>query len=365
MKIERLLLVAGTRPEIIKLAPVIRQAKQAGMDASLCLTGQHRQMAEQAMAIFGLTAQHDLDIMMPRQTLSQIMERVFSRFPSVLEEVTPDAVVVQGDTTTAAAAAMVAFQCRVPVAHVEAGLRSHDLTAPFPEEWNRRVIATCTNVHFAPTHRSAEELRREGVEPSKIYVTGNTIVDALIDLAAREDLSDPRRVDRRIRPPFVLMTAHRRESFGAGFAAICQAVREAATSIPELQFVYPVHLNPNVREPVQALLENVPNVLLLEPVSYVSLLTLMRNAAFVVTDSGGIQEEAPSFGKYCIVLREVTERMESVELNMSELVGTDHRKIVDAIGRAWKEHRVVDAAHNPYGDGKAAGRIVSILANGR
>lgn len=364
MNAKCLLVVAGTRPEIIKLAPVILHAKRAGMDARLCLTGQHRQMAEQAMQIFGLTAQHDLDIMLPRQTLPQIMERVFSRFPKVLEDVAPDVVLVQGDTTTAAAAAMVAFQCRIPVAHVEAGLRSHDLTSPFPEEWNRRAIATSASIHFAPTRRAAQELRREGIDPGAVHVTGNTIVDALIDLAAREDLSDPGRVDQRVRPPFILLTAHRRESFGSGFVAICEAVREAAGSIPELQFVYPVHLNPNVREPVQALLGSIPNVLLMEPVSYVDLLTLMSNAAFIVTDSGGIQEEAPSFGKYCIVLREVTERMESVELRMSELVGTDRRRIVDAIDRAWREPRDVDAARNPYGDGQAASRIVSILMNG-
>ncbi len=364
MKVSRLLFVAGTRPEIIKLAPVVQQAPMARVTPILCLTGQHRQMAEQAMAMFGLSAQYDLEIMTPRQTLSQIMERVFGRFPAVLSTVAPDAVVVQGDTTTAAAAAMSAFQAGVPVVHVEAGLRSHDLSAPFPEEWNRRAISTCATLHLAPTHHAAENLRREGVEKSRIHITGNTVVDALSFLKERHDLSDARHVDARIRAPFVLITAHRRESFGEGFQSICAAVRESAERHPDVQFVYPVHLNPQVREPVQAMLGGVENVLLLEPVSYLDLLTLLQHAKFVVTDSGGIQEESPSFGKFCIVLREVTERTESVEQGMSELVGTDREKIVEAVIRALRTPRTIEARQNPYGDGHAAERILRILTEG-
>jgi UDP-N-acetylglucosamine 2-epimerase len=364
LNVKRLLFVAGTRPEIIKLAPVILRAPAYGVTPILCLTGQHREMADQAMRMFGLRAEHDLEIMTPGQTIPEIMERVFARFPAVLSSVGADAVVVQGDTTTAAAAAICSFQLGSPVVHVEAGLRSHDLTAPFPEEWNRRAISTCATVHLAPTARAAEHLRQEGVKAASIHVTGNTVVDALRFLADREDLSDPRRVDGRIRPPFVLITAHRRESFGAGFESLCEAIRESAERHPGLQFVYPVHLNPNVRGPVSAILGHISNVLLLEPVPYLDLLTMLRNAVFVVTDSGGIQEEAPSFGKYCIVLRDVTERIESVELNFSELVGTNRRRIVEAVDRAWMAPRVVDAERNPYGDGQAASRILSILTNG-
>lgn len=362
-----LLFVAGTRPEIIKLAPVILRAREGhrgSFQITLCLTGQHRAMAHQALQMFGLSADDDLDIMTPGQSLHEIVMRVFERLPKVLERHAPDIVVVQGDTTTAAAAAVCAFQSGIRVAHVEAGLRSHDMAAPFPEELNRKLIATCARVHLAPTVSAAENLQREGVAVDHIHVTGNTVVDALQYLVAHQDLTNLSAVDPRIRSPFVLITAHRRESFGGGFESICGAILESARRHSELQFVYPVHLNPNVHGPVRSMLGSASNVLLLDPIPYVQLLTLLRYSAFVLTDSGGIQEEAPSFGKYCIVLRDVTERMESVDLGISELAGADRARIVEAVDRQVRAPRAVDAGRNPYGDGQAADRILRILSGG-
>lgn len=362
---KRPLVVAGTRPEIIKVAPVLLAARNGGVpswETRFCLTGQHTSMAQEALSIFGIEPDADLAIMRPNQTLDDICRSVFEKLPPVLERFSPDVVLVQGDTTTAAMAALCAFNHRIPVGHVEAGLRSHNLAAPFPEECNRKVIGAFARFNFAPTEKARENLLREGVSPETITVTGNTVVDALNHIVERYPLDDLRSIHPGIRPPFVLITAHRRESFGGGFENICAAIHHLALRFSETQFVYPVHLNPNVQKPVHDLLGGLANVLLVSPVPYLDLLILLKNCALVLTDSGGIQEEAPSFGKYCVVLREVTERMESVLEGKSELVGTDVARITAAVARELGDtpHRVV--AGNPYGDGRAAERILEVLA---
>lgn len=363
----KILIVAGTRPEIIKLAPILLESARhpdGNLDFRFCLTGQHQQMARQALNIFDLHPDMSLDIMKPNQTLNDIAAAVFEKLPAVIHRVKPDALLVQGDTTTAAIAAQTAFHLRVPVGHVEAGLRSHDLQAPFPEEYNRRLISTFARFNFCPTARAMDNLRHEGIQDSTLHLTGNTVVDAVQDIVARGALGDPSAVDSRIRRPFVLITAHRRESFGEGFRNICRAIRICADRFPALQFVYPVHLNPNVQGPVRSLLGETANVLLIEPVPYLFLLMLLNVCEFVLTDSGGIQEEAPSLGKYCIVMRDKTERMESVEMGISELVGADFDRIVASVARQVARPVAVDRTRNPYGDGRAAHRILEILANG-
>jgi UDP-N-acetylglucosamine 2-epimerase (non-hydrolysing) len=268
---------------------------------------------------------------------------------------------VQGDTTSAVAAALAAFHARIPVGHVEAGLRSFDLTAPFPEEANRRLLSVLASQHFCPTMDAAKHLERESITGPAVHVTGNTIVDALEWIRLRHPLDLTKTIPGSVERPFVLVTAHRRESFGEGFRNICAALRQCAEEHTDLHFVYPVHLNPRVRGPVEELLSGIANIMLLPPVSYLSLLTLLQHSAFVLTDSGGIQEEAPSFGKHCIVMRDRTERMESVNNGLSELVGAHREAIVAAVRRAWLNKISHHGATNPYGDGKAAIRILDIL----
>ncbi|MBI3788207.1 MAG: UDP-N-acetylglucosamine 2-epimerase (non-hydrolyzing) [Ignavibacteriales bacterium] len=361
---KKILIVAGTRPEIIKLAPVIIQAKekfQRHFEVSVCLTGQHQTMADEALEIFRIKPDSNLNIMRPNQQLNDIAGAVFDRLPKIMSDDKPDVLLVQGDTTTAAMAALAGFNMKIPVGHVEAGLRSFNLEAPYPEECNRRVINTFAEYNFCPTDAARQNLKNEAVPEKRIFVTGNTIVDAVNIISKRYDLNNLALIDPKIRAPYVLITAHRRESFGQGFEDICEAIRASAIKFPDLQFVYPVHLNPNVQKPVHELLRDRPNVLLLKPVPYLQLLTLLRNCTFVLTDSGGIQEEAPSFGKYCIVLREVTERMESVHLGISELVGTNVEKIASAIEKQIQTPMNVVHHQNPYGDGSAAEKILSIL----
>ncbi len=360
-----ILVVAGTRPEIIKVAPVFLEARSgsnSNVDVKLCLTGQHKTMAQEALSIFRIEPVADLEIMKPNQTLNDIACAVFEHLPPVLDKFTPDVVMVQGDTTTAAMAAVCAFNKRIPVAHIEAGLRSFNLEAPYPEECNRKIISAMAQYNLAPTAGAAENLRREKVADSTISVTGNTVVDALAYIKNNFDLGKLESVDKRIKVPFVLITAHRRESFGEGFKNLCTAIRRCALAYPHMMFVYPVHLNPNVQGPVHELLGKLPNVLLISPIPYLELLTLLSSCEIVLTDSGGIQEEAPSFGKYCIVMREVTERRESVDLGLSELVGTDQEKIVGAVTRALDSHATTGNSPNPYGDGRAAERILKIVA---
>ncbi len=328
----------------------------------LCLTGQHQSMAQEALSIFDIEPDADLEIMKHNQSLNDISKSVYEKLPPVLEQVKPDVLLVQGDTTTAAVSALCAFNLKIPVGHIEAGLRSFNLEAPYPEECNRRVISTLASYNFCPTHAAQENLRRESAQEETLHVTGNTIVDSIRIIRESKNLDELNSIDSRLGKPFVLITAHRRESFGGGFQNICTAIKECALRFKEYQFVYPVHLNPNVQVPVNELLNDLPNVLLIRPVPYLQLLTLLKHCALVLTDSGGIQEEAPSFGKYCIVMREVTERMESVNLGLSELVGTDVKKIVAAVENALHRPETPHAiTANPYGDGHASERILKIL----
>jgi len=363
--LKTILIVAGTRPEIIKVAPLVLSARelfQNKLQVKLCATGQHQSMAEEALRIFGITPDIELDVMRPNQTLNQIADVVFELLPPVLESIRPDVVVVQGDTTTAAVSAICAFNMKLPVAHVEAGLRTLDLDAPYPEECNRKLIGCFATYNFCPTETARSNLRKESVQEQRLHLTGNTIVDAIRRITAHHALDNLGTIHPGLRSPFVLITAHRRESFGKGFEDLCAAIKECALKHQDVQFVYPVHLNPNVRGPVERILNGLPNVLLLSPVSYLKLLTLQKHCLFILTDSGGIQEEAPSFGKYCIVLRDRTERMESVAMGMSELVGVNKAKIVAATDRLMNEANRTFAAENPYGDGKASERILEILA---
>jgi UDP-N-acetylglucosamine 2-epimerase (non-hydrolysing) len=357
-----ILLVAGTRPEIIKTAPIVLEArKNHTARVVYCLTGQHRTMAMEALSIFGIEPDDDLHIMRPDQTLNMICESVFAKIPTVIEQIKPDIVMVQGDTTTAAMTALCAFNMKIPVAHIEAGLRTFNLEAPYPEECNRRLIGVVARFNLCPTDLARENLKREGVPETTLYVTGNTVVDALRLIQEQQNLGHPEKILPGLKPPFVLITAHRRESFGGGFQNICTAIRECALRYPAYQFIYPVHLNPHVKKPVHEMLGNIGNVKLIPPVPYLEMLTLMKHCECVLSDSGGIQEEAPSFGKHCIVMREVTERMESVNLGMSELVGTNVDKILGAMKRAIDGHVRHDIGKNPYGDGHASEKILDIL----
>jgi len=360
--LKTILLVAGTRPEIIKTAPVVLEAqKRSDVKVVYCLTGQHKTMAMEALSIFGVQPDDDLQIMRPNQTLNMICESVFAKLPPVIERIKPDVVMVQGDTTTAAMTALCAFNMKVPVAHIEAGLRTFNMDAPYPEECNRRLVGVVAKYNLCPTTLALDYLRREGVPENTLYLTGNTAVDALRFIQEKHNLDQLEQILPDVKTPYVLITAHRRESFGGGFQNICTAIRESALRYPGVQFIYPVHLNPNVKGPVHEILGSIVNVKLIPPIPYLEMLTLIKHCEFVLSDSGGIQEEAPSFGKHCIVMREVTERMESVTLGMSELVGTDTAKIINAVRRTIEGKNKYDTGKNPYGDGHASEKILDIL----
>ena len=320
-------------------------------------------MAQEALLIFEIGADFDLEIMKPNQSLNDIAKSVFEKLPKILNEYNPDVVLVQGDTTTAAVSAMCAFNLKIPVGHIEAGLRSFNLESPFPEEANRKIINTFSTFNFAPTLSAKNNLLSESVHKNNIYTVGNTIVDAFKIISKNNSLDDLANTNSLIRKPFILITAHRRESFGDGFKNICEAIKKSAEDFPEYQFIYPVHLNPNVKEPVNKTLGNLQNVLLMEPVSYLNLLTLLKNCEFVLTDSGGIQEEAPSFEKFCIVMRDVTERIESIQNGYAILVGTNHEKIYDAVSNQINYKSKISIDKNPYGDGNASERILTIIEN--
>ncbi len=364
----RVLSVFGTRPEAVKMAPVVqRLAQTPGVESLVCVTAQHREMLDQVLNLFQINPDFDLNLMRPGQSLAQLAAAVFAHLDPVLERVQPDWVLVQGDTTTVIITALAAYYRRIRVGHVEAGLRTFDKWQPFPEEVNRRVAGVVADLHFAPTERARRNLLQEGVPAAHIHVTGNPVIDALHWAAAQpvppqvEDLL-ARLGGRRL----LLVTAHRRENFGQPLENICRALRRLA-SRGDVEIVYPVHLNPRVQEPVHRLLEGVPHVHLLPPLDYLPLVHLMKAAALVLTDSGGLQEEAPAFGKPVLVLREVTERPEGVEAGTLRLVGTDADSIVAAATRLLDDEAAyaeMARAANPFGDGRAAERIVDALKSG-
>jgi UDP-N-acetylglucosamine 2-epimerase (non-hydrolysing) len=362
----KVLAVVGTRPEAIKMAPVITTARRRGVDVVVCATAQHRDMLDQVLGLFQIVPEHDLDLMRPNQSLSDLSARVLTGITPVIADEQPDWLLVQGDTTTAMIAALASFYQRVPVGHVEAGLRTGDLARPFPEEMNRRVVGVVTGAHFAPTSTARDNLLRENVPAGEIYVVGNTVVDALqatralpcpaSELAAVPELAPGERL--------VLVTAHRRESFGEGMRQIARALQRIARMHPDVRLVYPVHPNPNVQAPMREILDGEPRVHLIPPLDYLPFVHLMARAHLVISDSGGVQEEAPSLGIPALVLRETTERPEAVAEGCVRLVGVDEENIVAAAHELLTD----DAAYarmaravNPYGDGNAAERIVSIL----
>jgi UDP-N-acetylglucosamine 2-epimerase (non-hydrolysing) len=363
------LVIFGTRPEAIKLAPVIDAlAASRTLAPRVCVTGQHRQMLEQMLTLFRIVPHHDLAVMQPGQDLYDLTARALTGLRAVLDAERPAAVLVQGDTTTAMAAALAAFYRQIPVGHVEAGLRTGEIYNPFPEEMNRRLTTHLATWHYAPTPGAAANLRRDGVVAERLLVTGNTIVDALHAIVARLErepaappaLPPDRLAGRRL----VLVTGHRRESFGEGWRNICLALRDLAVRHGDALIVYPVHLNPAVQQPVHEILAGLPNVVLTEPLDYLPFIDLMRRAYLILTDSGGLQEEAPSLGVPVLVMRETTERPEAIDAGAAALVGTGREAIVAAAERLLTDpsaHAAMRVARNPFGDGAAAPRIAAHL----
>lgn len=376
---DTVLIVFGTRPEAIKMAPVIKELENrpAQFRTISCVTAQHRRMLDQVLAIFDIRPQYDLDIMRDNQDLFDITAHALTGLKEVLEQTVPDVVLVQGDTTTAFVAGLAAYYLRIPVGHIEAGLRTWNKYSPFPEEVNRRLLSVVADYHFAPTEWSRSNLIGEGTDPERIWVTGNTVIDALMMIKERQETGPARRAlvetfkDRwGIELPdgrrMVLVTGHRRENFGEGFRNICTALKAIAEERPDVEIIYPVHLNPSVQRPVREILSGVPNIHLIEPVEYEQFIFLMNGSHLILTDSGGVQEEAPSLGKPVLVMREVTERPEGVEAGVVRLVGTDREKIVASVSELLDDgavYRRMAEAVNPYGDGRAASRIADILAS--
>jgi len=362
----RALVVLGTRPEAIKLGPVVHALRARGdVDVQVCVTGQHREMVQPLLELFDLRPDHDLQLMKPNQDLASLSAAALCGVTRVLDETRPAWVIVQGDTTTAFAAALAAFYRGVRVAHVEAGLRTHDLAHPFPEEMNRQVVDLVSSLHFAPTERARANLLRDGTDPASVHVTGNTVIDALRSVLGRAD-GAPEQPTTADGKRIVLVTAHRRESFGPGFVGICDALRRIASEFTDVRVVYPVHLNPNVRGPVQERLGGHPRITLLPPLEYAALVRLMWRSTLVLTDSGGIQEEAPSLGKPVLVLRDTTERPEAVEAGCARLVGTDADRIVAEtrlLLTDTQEYARMARVANPFGDGHASERIAETLCS--
>ncbi|POT54560.1 UDP-N-acetylglucosamine 2-epimerase (non-hydrolyzing) [Citrobacter amalonaticus] len=372
----KVLTVFGTRPEAIKMAPLVHAlAKDPDFEARVCVTAQHREMLDQVLNLFSIVPDYDLNIMQPGQGLTEITCRILEGLKPILADFKPDVVLVHGDTTTTIAASLAAFYQRIPVGHVEAGLRTGDLCSPWPEEANRTLTGHLAMYHFAPTENSRQNLLRENIPDSRIFVTGNTVIDALIWVRDKVLGHDALRSELEAQYPFldhnkkmILVTGHRRESFGLGFEQICHALAEIAATHDDVQIVYPVHLNPNVSEPVNRILSHVENVVLIEPQDYLPFVWLMNHAWVILTDSGGIQEEAPSLGKPVLVMRETTERPEAVSAGTVRLVGTDSQRIVEEVTRLLhdeNEYQTMSRAHNPYGDGQACGRILQALKNNR
>jgi UDP-N-acetylglucosamine 2-epimerase (non-hydrolysing) len=372
----KILTVFGTRPEAIKLAPVVKALEDHPdqFRSLVCVTAQHREMLDQVLRLFDIKPDHDLNIMKPKQDLFGITSEVLLKLRDLLREIKPDLILVQGDTTTTFAASLAAFYQKIRIGHVEAGLRTNDKYRPFPEEINRHLTSVMADYHFAPTEKAKLNLLKEGISEDSIYVTGNTVIDALFWILRNQSTPENRKRmedyfsgklgismdDRRL----ILVTAHRRESFGKGFENICQAIREIALRNPDIRIIYPVHLNPNVQEPVHRIIGEMDQIDLIEPLDYEPFVYLMNKSFIILTDSGGIQEEAPSLGKPVLVMREVTERPEAVEAGTAKLVGTQMEDIICETQTLLDHPEVYDGManiKNPYGDGKAAERIVQIL----
>lgn len=368
---KKILVVFGTRPEAIKLAPVIIELKKCRkFDVNVCVTAQHRQMLDQVLEIFNIIPGKDLGLMKPNQTLSSLSSRAMESLDKYYNSVKPDLVLVQGDTTTAFIASLTAFYNKIKIGHVEAGLRTWNKNSPFPEEVNRVLVTKIADFHFAPTESSKINLLKDGIKESDIFVTGNTVIDSL--LYAKNKLKKkhgiiqqiPREIKNLDSNNIILITGHRRENFGEGFRNICEAIGFLAKKFPHLHFVYPVHLNPNVRQPVHKLLSSYDNIHLISPLDYLPFVFLMARAKIILTDSGGIQEEAPSFGKPVLVMRENTERPEAVDAGTVKIVGTKKKTIIEETEKLImdkNEYLKMVRAINPYGDGFAAKRIKNIL----
>lgn len=358
----RVLSVIGTRPEAIKMAPVVKAlAKEPWADSRVLATAQHRHLLDQVLDVFKIVPDRDLNVMRPNQDLAGLTARLLVELDRTLRLEAPDVVLAQGDTTTVMTVALACFYLNIPFGHVEAGLRTRDLRNPFPEEMNRVVAGRLARWHFAPTRSAKANLLREGIPPSEVYVTGNTVIDALLSVAGEAQVVGvPLRPDKRL----ILVTAHRRENFGEPFRDICRAIRFLADANEDVQFLYPVHPNPNVRETAQQQLAGHPRILLCNPLDYLPFVGAMRRADLILTDSGGVQEEAPALGKPVLVMRRETERPEAVDAGVARLVGPDFRTIVDECQRLLDDpaaYRAMAKGLSPYGDGKAAGRIADIL----
>ncbi len=373
---KKILLVFGTRPEAIKMAPLVKafQKDTEHFETRVCVTAQHRQMLDQVLEVFGITPEYDLNIMAPNQDLYNITAKVLMGLREVLKDFRPDTVLVHGDTTTSMAASLAAFYMQIPVGHVEAGLRTYNMLSPWPEEMNRQVTDRICTYYFAPTEQSKKNLLQENIDEKKIFITGNTVIDAL--LMAVDIISSTPGMEEKIAKEFqekgytvgnreyILVTGHRRENFGEGFLHICKAIKELAALHPDMDIVYPVHLNPNVQKPVYELLSGVDNVYLISPLDYLPFIYAMQHSTLLLTDSGGVQEEAPSLGKPVLVMRDTTERPEAVEAGTVKLVGTDAEAIVSNVTALLQDkemYKRMSETHNPYGDGQACERIMVAL----
>lgn len=365
---KKIWIIIGTRPEAIKLFPVVQALKAFDwLDVTVCLTGQHREMVHQAMQALDFSYDLDFELMRPRQTLGELTANIVQTLADIFEKQQPGLVVVQGDTTTTFASSLAAFYNRILVAHVEAGLRTHNKWNPFPEEINRRMTSSLADLHFAPTETAKNALLREDIPECRIWVTGNTVVDAILYMAAKVQANNSLHLSFLDKSKkLILVTGHRRESFGESFKQICRALKIIAQSHNDVQIVYPVHLNPNVREPVYSILANTENITLIEPLDYKSFVFLMTQAYIILTDSGGIQEEAPALKKPVLVMRETTERPEGIEAGIARLVGTKTNQIVENVELLIQNQEMYNAmasGRNPYGDGMAGQRIADVIGN--
>jgi len=374
--IKKVMLVFGTRPEAIKMAPLVKEFQNSpDFETVVCVTAQHREMLDQVLNLFDITPEYDLDVMKPGQDLYEVTSNILLGLKPVLAEAKPDVVLVHGDTATTMATSIAAFYQQIAVGHIEAGLRTHNIYSPWPEEGNRQVTGRLATYHFAPTDESRANLLKENVDDTNVIVTGNTVIDALLSVVSKiqsdkaleqtliATIADKGYVVNKSKR-LILVTGHRRENFGQGFLNICEGLKSLALEYPDVDIVYPVHLNPNVQKPVNEILSDVDNVFLIDPLDYEPFVYMMHNSHFILTDSGGIQEEAPSLGKPVLVMRDTTERPEALNAGTVKLVGTDKDKIISEckiLLENEEAYKVMSKSHNPYGDGKACERIVSYL----